>query len=532
MIEVVTSLAITSILMLAIGSAMVLAGRALPSADGVAASTLTAANAVDKMAAELRFALQITERTDKSIRFTVPDRDGDGKVEIIRYAWSGVGKAPLTRQYNSTSAVTLLEGVTSLEFVFEEQLVAEVYPGPIIEENETLLASHNPNNYVSAEHILNAGKGIGQFIKPELPADTYTWRLTRFLFRAKRDNALLPLGTVGLRLHLAGNDKTPSGGALASGTMSESSLSTSFNWVQINVNTAINLKPEQQLCFLTDNAAGLGKAGRIEYASNNGVGMLLQGDGGYGYVANRATRHQAYGRVSKVSRRTVNRTHITAVRIALQTTGEAHGRIETAVRLPNQPEALAAQWETDFSSNPTTADQNVDGLPDWSSATGFDTGRLSNGVWRADRTLRSNPANGFHHFTTVEVAMRDTTAGGGGAGIEMRVEASALGHGIIEAYVARQNNNTQTLTLQTRDLLLLPKTLFTLPDLPTGMVQLKLYINPADDSVGVVANGVFHGSYNYNRSIDLSDGMIRIFNTLLENGAEFDRVKVRVGGAP
>ena len=64
------------------------------------------------------------------------------------------------------------------------------------------------------------------------------------------------------------------------------------------------------------------------------------------------------------------------------------------------------------------------------------------------------------------------------------------------------------------------------------MVELKLYINPANDSVGVVANGVLHGSYTYNRSIDLSGGVIRLSNTLLEDGAEFDRAKVRVGGAP
>src|SRR5690606_6754518 len=113
-------------------------------------------------------------------------------------------------------------------------------------------------------------------------------------------------------------------------------------------------------------------------------------------------------------------------RIGLQTASDVSSRVETAVILPNQPESLAAQWETDFSSNPTTADQNADGLGDWSSALGFDASRLNNGVWRADRTLASNPLNAFTDFTTVEVALRDATSGGGGAGVEMRVEANLL----------------------------------------------------------------------------------------------------------
>jgi len=532
MIEVVTSLAISSILLVAIGSAMVLASRALPTADSTATATLTAANAVDKIAAELRFALQITERTSTALRFTIPDRDGDGNAEVIRYTWNGSPGAPLTRQYNSTAAVTLIDGVQSIDLNFEQQSVKESYPGPIVEEAETLLASHAPASYVSGEHYLNPFTGAGQFIKPALPVDAYQWKPTRIVFRAKRNSVLLPLGLVALKIHKAGADKLPAGSALTSGTIAESALSSSMNWVTVNLSGLTGLDPSENLAFLVENAINLGTAARVEYCAGSGGSMLTASSGSYSVNPSNSMRYFMYGQISKATTRTLTRSLVTSARIGLQTASDVRGKIETAVVLPNRPESLTAQWETDFSSNPTTADQNADGQPDWSSATGFDTGRLSSGVWRADRTLTSNPLNAFTDFTTVEVGMRDTTIDGSGAALEMRVEATLLGHGIIEAYVAKQSNGKQTFTLQTRDLLLLPKVLLTVPKLSTEMVNVKLYVNPADDSIGVVIDGLFQGSYNYNRSVDLSDGSIRISSTLLESGAEFDHIKVRVGGAP
>src|SRR5689334_14226228 len=97
LVEMTTSLAIASILLVALGSAMVLAGKAVPTSDNPAAALLSAAGIADRIAAEMQFAIDITERTSRSIAFTIPDRNADGKPEAIRYAWSGSPGAPLTR---------------------------------------------------------------------------------------------------------------------------------------------------------------------------------------------------------------------------------------------------------------------------------------------------------------------------------------------------------------------------------------------------------------------------------------------------
>lgn len=534
MIEVVTSMAISSILLVAIGSAMVLAGRALPASDGPMTAALSTASVVDKITAEMQYALQFSERTSQAIQFTIPDRDGDGKPEKIRYTWSGVAGAPLLRSYNGGNAAQLLPSVQSLSFSCAQQQVQEQYPGPLVEDDEILLAAHAPANgtYVSSEHYLNPFSGAGQFIKPVLPADAVKYRVTRAVIVAKRNSAFLPTGTVRVGIHKANASKLPEGSALDSATIAESALSVNFGAVLISFGNAGVLDPSQHVCLVVENALNLLTAGRVEYCSGSGGGMLTQSAGSWSHNGSNSLRYAIYGRASKVTTRTVTRTHLTTAHLSLATLADGASRVDTAIYLPNRPEVLDAQWETHFDENPITADRNLDGQSDWRSSTGFDTSKLSDGTWKADRAIDSNPVNSFNDFLAVDVSMRDTTSGGSGAGIEMRIEATLLGHGIIEGYIAKQSDGTQTFTLQTRDLLLLPKVLLTVSNLSADFQKLRLYVNPDNDSVAVLINEVAYGSYTYNRSVDLSDGVIRLFSPLGETGAEFDSIRVRVGAEP
>src|SRR2546425_414614 len=102
LVEAVLSLIITSILCLAIGSALTVASRALPQNDSPASAGLTGAFAIEQLSSDLIAALCIAERSATTLAFTVPDRNGDGSPERIRYAWSGTIGDPLTREYNGT----------------------------------------------------------------------------------------------------------------------------------------------------------------------------------------------------------------------------------------------------------------------------------------------------------------------------------------------------------------------------------------------------------------------------------------------
>src|SRR4051794_4018386 len=116
LIELVISLAIMAIIATALGSTIVLASRALDQDAGPAAAAVAARRATDRMLADLAAAISFSERTATSVTFTVPDRDGDGVPETIRYAWSGSGGDALTREYNGGRPEAFADGVQRLNF--------------------------------------------------------------------------------------------------------------------------------------------------------------------------------------------------------------------------------------------------------------------------------------------------------------------------------------------------------------------------------------------------------------------------------
>lgn len=118
LVEVLVSAAILAILMGGMASAVVLTSRAVPTTSATRSEAevqASVARALDQMEADLLCAKTITELTATSITMTVADRGhGTAGDETIRYAWSGVVGDPLTRQYNSGTAMPIVEKVRSL----------------------------------------------------------------------------------------------------------------------------------------------------------------------------------------------------------------------------------------------------------------------------------------------------------------------------------------------------------------------------------------------------------------------------------
>jgi len=116
LIEAVAAMAIMVVLLGGMSSAVFIAARAID--DGQAPATLTAdaADVVAMVSADLTFAIEFRELTTTAVTITVPDRDGDGVAEQIRYAWSGTPGDPLTRAYNSGLPIAIADRVDELSF--------------------------------------------------------------------------------------------------------------------------------------------------------------------------------------------------------------------------------------------------------------------------------------------------------------------------------------------------------------------------------------------------------------------------------
>jgi Tfp pilus assembly protein PilV len=118
LLEIALSCFIVGVIMLAIVSTMAIGREGLSSSAIITANASQGSQVVQMIMLDVSLATAITEQTATAITMTVPDRDGDGQPETIRYAWSGVAGAPLTRQYNGGTAATLADNVYQFNLTY------------------------------------------------------------------------------------------------------------------------------------------------------------------------------------------------------------------------------------------------------------------------------------------------------------------------------------------------------------------------------------------------------------------------------
>ncbi len=110
-VEMVLSMAVMTVLLGGIASALVIASRAVPGTATPMSLTVDGYYAAERLASELYAAQTITARSATSVTFKVPDRNADSAPETILYSWSGVPGHPLNRGYNGGSAGAVLDNV-------------------------------------------------------------------------------------------------------------------------------------------------------------------------------------------------------------------------------------------------------------------------------------------------------------------------------------------------------------------------------------------------------------------------------------
>jgi hypothetical protein len=532
LIELVVSVAILSLILLGVGSAIILVARAAPSASDPATRMIQASGVAHQVAAELHQAMYLTERSARAVRFTIPDRDGDGSPEVVRYAWSGTVGEPLTRQYNDGPAIAVLQNVHDLNFAYEMKSVLEEYPGAPVESSETVLAKYDGSADLKSYKV-DKDHWIGQFFRPSRPSSAVSWRVTRVFFAAAREGAAVEETYVQLRP--ANADNTPTDTVLEQQILLEPTLKDWYEWREIVFTTMRNLTPGRPLCLVLQHTGEGGSSANILYDDNAGTGRLRTGNGGgdWEYRSDKAMKYYVYGTYSTPGAdQTIKRAFLTGVRLSLQVGSESASRIETAVHTLNRPEALSAVWEADFSVDPTQLDVNADGQDDWARRDGqpFNPASLQDGVWHADEELDTRPDNDFVEPVTVDVRFRNTTIGGDGAVFWINADWANGLFTPIFACLQLQADGKQTLTVYTKLDGSSRLSLMSVPGLSGGFVSLRLLIDPGPNTVNVRINGHDYGTRTYRIFSPSSD---QRFATIMGSGsqAEFDHVRVRVGGS-
>ena len=537
LVELVVAMAVTTLVMVGVGSAMLVASHALPDKSRPALQLLEASGVVQQIRTELAMAIQVTERSASAVTFTVADRDGDGSPERIRYAWSATPGDPLARQYNGGAEVAVLEHVYELDLHYEVKTATEPYPGPLIESAETELMGYESATSLSEEHV-HDNQWWAQYFKPTLPADAVRWKVTRVQSVMKRDHGNDTTTAIQLRLPMT--DDRPSEVIVDEATVAQLSLSDSYAWIERSFANASGLLPEAGLC-LAFTTTGSNSA-RLLYQGGDvwlpGAGFVEGKPAWQAPVTDKALLFRVYGTTFTAGPvQKATRQYVLGARLSVRTGNDAGSRFDAAVRMLNAPEVLTAVWEADFDVDPTLTDMNGDGLGDWTVRGGsaIGAGSLVDGVWKASNghaPLDTSPNHDFAELTTVRVRFRNTGLGGEGAVFSVNADSTSSITAPIVAHLQLQGDDTQTLTVYRKTSSVTLVTLVTVSGLPRDFVDLRLLIDPALDTVNVRVAGVDHGTYYYSTIASAGGGAGDRSATLQPVGshAEFDHVSVRVGG--
>jgi prepilin-type N-terminal cleavage/methylation domain-containing protein len=118
LIELVLAMAITTILLMGMSASIVIASRAVSDGYDVVGLALRTSDSLGELDSDLSMAQAFLDRTGSSVTFTVPDRNGDGSSETIKYWWTGSSDARLMRQINNGPQVAIAENVQQFTLTY------------------------------------------------------------------------------------------------------------------------------------------------------------------------------------------------------------------------------------------------------------------------------------------------------------------------------------------------------------------------------------------------------------------------------
>lgn len=164
LIELTVALSISSILLMAVGSIIVLATKALPGPNDSNVLLLKSKPIATQIESDLQESVSINSASSTAIEFTVNDRDGDSNPETIRYEWSGTPGAALTRQYNGGIVHNVLDSVQEFGLTFfistDSGVVAPPATGKLINVGVTLNLTANDSTRIVASTICLNRPGV------------------------------------------------------------------------------------------------------------------------------------------------------------------------------------------------------------------------------------------------------------------------------------------------------------------------------------------------------------------------------------
>ncbi len=333
LMELTINLAITAILMLGMASAVKISLLAVPTAAGRVTTTLDASEALELVAADLRYALEVTSIGATQVTFTVPDRDGlVPATETITYSWSGTPGAPLLRSFNGAAA-TVLPSV----YDFALTPTTRVVPLPLTysESTESLLISYSSASSLAGFDETSTN-WAGQYVIPSLPlADS--WKITQVKFNAKSNGTKNGTTLVQIRSASGGLPED----LLDQAVLSESNLSGNYDQQTFTFDSVPYTPISAGLCLVLQfgsNSPACTVQYRSSGASPGNCRFLSTTNSGASWSSSssRSLLFEVWGKY-KTQDAQQSQTLLADVRCALRCGTDVTSRLERTIKFLNEP---------------------------------------------------------------------------------------------------------------------------------------------------------------------------------------------------
>lgn len=322
LMELVVSLAISSVVLLGVVSLLSLSTRAVPPPGGVQEVSVEAADLLARLGTDLSTAKEITEAGATAITLVVPDRDADTLDETIRYSWSGVASEPVFRTINAGTPAEMLSGTTGFALAYGTQ--------PVSAWTTQTRATGGVSALQSALGAAKSTKKPGsewlaQVIDPTLPSNAIAWTLDEVVLGFVAAGAQTTVFTCEIR----GCDASlnPTAAVYASFTVDESKLATTpAPWRQSLPGITVPAGTRLSIVIRATTGDGSCDVCLVSPAGWSATApYLISKDSGVTWVlgAKPALEHEASGRVITSDGGFESRTALGVVTVNLAAGGQA-----------------------------------------------------------------------------------------------------------------------------------------------------------------------------------------------------------------
>lgn len=261
LVELVLAMAGTSLLLLGVTSAIVVASRSAYDPEQPQTALARSRSVAQLIADDLAQATSIVEGTATAVEFTVADRDDDGTEETLRYEWSGTAGDGVYRSVNGDSAL-LASDIASLGFTYTTTTEDATVVGAAAQGAEQLLYAFEDAN--SSNAPISTTSWLAMTIAPTLPSDATAWSVTRIEFEAKQDSAATGTLLIKLRSSLF----VPASLLGSTITINESSLPASYGWTSVPVSGVTGLSPSASISISFEAVSLLANSARMQYCDS------------------------------------------------------------------------------------------------------------------------------------------------------------------------------------------------------------------------------------------------------------------------